>query len=211
MDFDFELCFRMKCNLMLATQRRAIHSMTLWPRWRCVRRHKVKSTAQIGLLYQPLESRTKKNESRNATVTALLSLKFYNGRMTWKLALQKFLESTNVLMVLYLYSSMIGSLESLLLPVSPLKNWYNYYKESIRLWYNQIVQYSMMKTEFPQDVIAEGTIITKEFHMNSSKNISLYMCIWYMCTFICLFTYVYTWTFHLVKTASCQNRLECWT
>lgn len=43
--------------------------------------------------------------------------------------------------------------------------------------YNQIVQYSMMKTEFPQDVIAEGIVITKEFLMYSSKNISLYMCI----------------------------------
>lgn len=105
MDFYFELCPRMKCSHMLATQRRAIHSMTLWPRWRCVQRRKVKSIAQIGWLYQPLESRTKKNESRDAIVTVLLSLKFCNGRMTWKLALEKFLESTNVLMVLYLYSS----------------------------------------------------------------------------------------------------------
>lgn len=44
----------------------------------------------------------------------------------------------------------------------------------------------MMKTEFPQDVIAEETIITKEFLMNSSKNISLYMCI---C--LCVHLYVY--------------------
>lgn len=78
--------------------------------------------ARTGLLYQPLESRTKKNESRDTIITVLLSLKFYNGRIAWKLALQKFLESTNVLMDLHLYSSMVGGLESLLLPVSSLKN-----------------------------------------------------------------------------------------
>lgn len=32
-----------------------------------------------------------------------------------------------------------------------------------------------MKTEFPQEITAEGTIITKEFLMNSSKIVSLYM------------------------------------
>lgn len=87
--------------------------------------------AQIALLCQPLESRTKKKKSRD--ITALLSLKFYNGRITWKLALPKFLESTNVLMESHL-SSIIGSLESLLLPVCSRKNF---------------VQYSTMKTEFP--------------------------------------------------------------
>lgn len=69
----------------------------------------------------------------------------------------------------------------------------------------------MMKTEFPQDVIAEGTIITKEFpHEFFQKHFSVYVHM-SMCAFICLFTYVYTCTHHLVKTASCQNRLECWT
>lgn len=42
--------------------------------------------------------------------------------MTWELALQKLLETTNVLMDLHLYSSVTGGLESLLLPVSSLKN-----------------------------------------------------------------------------------------
>lgn len=137
MDFDFELFPRMTCSLTPATRRRAIHSMILWPRWRRhAQCHKVKSMARTGLLYQPLESRTKKNESRDTIITVLLSLKFYNGRIAWKLALQKFLESTNVLMDLHLYSSMVGGLESLLLPVSSLKNWCNYFKESTRFLYN---------------------------------------------------------------------------
>lgn len=78
--------------------------------------------AQTGLLYQPLKSSTKKNELRDTIITVLLSLKFYNGKMTWELSLQKFLESANVLMDLHLYSSMSGGLEFSLLPVSSWKN-----------------------------------------------------------------------------------------
>lgn len=75
--------------------------------------------AQTGLLCQPWESRTKKKKSRDIIITAFLSLNFFNEG---KLALPKFLESTNVLMDLHLSSSIIGSLESLLLLVNSRKN-----------------------------------------------------------------------------------------
>lgn len=75
--------------------------------------------AQTVLLCQPWESRTKKKKSRDIIITAFLSLNFSNGG---KLALPKFLESTNVLMDLHLSSSIIGSLESLLLPINSRKN-----------------------------------------------------------------------------------------
>lgn len=32
----------------------------------------------------------------------------------------------------------------------------------------------MMKTEFPQEITAGGTIITKEFHVSSYKKIPVY-------------------------------------